>query len=163
VIRISLPPLRERKADIPLLIERILANYENRYVLANEALDAMLRYDWPGNVRELKNCMERMVTLNAGPLLQFLDLPTSVVNSARTNSAAGMAAAVGTLQPSVPAHSSASASSGNVVPLHELERRAIEHALLQTRGDRTTAAHLLGIGRTTLYRKLKEYQMANNC
>jgi DNA-binding NtrC family response regulator len=161
VIRISLPPLRERKADIPLLIERILANYEKRYVLANEALEAMLRYDWPGNVRELKNCIERMVTLNAGPLLQFIDLPTGLVNSARANNTAGMAAAAGAPRSSVPAP--AFVATSDVVPLHLVERRAIEHALHQTKGDRTTAAHLLGIGRTTLYRKLKEYQIAESC
>ncbi|MDE3197702.1 MAG: sigma-54-dependent Fis family transcriptional regulator [Acidobacteriota bacterium] len=152
VIRLTLPPLRERKQDIPLLIERILANLDRRYVLTNEALEALLRYDWPGNIRELKNCLERMTALNSGPLLHFADLPTNVVNGVRAP-AASVAAAAMVRQTAAPAQ----ASGSSIIPLHELERQAIEHALRETRGDRTHAAHLLGIGRTTLYRKLKEY------
>jgi DNA-binding NtrC family response regulator len=158
VIRITLPPLRERKSDIPLLIDRMLANSEKRYVLTNDAVDAILRYDWPGNIRELKNCLDRMMALNSGPLLHFTDLPTNVISNIRQPQAVEAMAVVGgnraaAPQPSVP---------HGVVPLQELERRAIEHALQQTRGDRTTAAQLLGIGRTTLYRKLKEYRIVED-
>ena len=160
VIRITLPPLRERKADIPLLIERILANAETRYVLTNEALEAMLRYDWPGNIREVKNCLERMMALSDGPLLHFTDLPTNVVTNVRLPLAAEAVAAGGArfMAP----HNGVAAAT-RVIPLQELERHAIEHALRETRGDRTTAAQLLGIGRTTLYRKLKEYEIAGDC
>ena len=160
VIRLTLPPLRERKADIPLLIDRILANTERRYVLTNEALEAMLRYDWPGNVRELKNCIDRMIALNSGPLLHFTDLPTNVVQNVRVPHLAEASAVAGganrtlaTTAPAVP---------NGVITLQELEKRAIAHALRQTNGDRTTAASLLGIGRTTLYRKLKEYRIGDN-
>ncbi len=156
VIRITLPPLRERKEDIPPLIERFLASSESRYILTNEALEAMLAYDWPGNIRELKNCLDRMMALNSGPLLHFADLPTTVVFHNRSSSAAE-AAVVGTARRATPVP--ISAPSG-VIPLQELERRAIENALRHTKGDRTTAAQLLGIGRTTLYRKLKEYQIS---
>ena len=106
-------------------------------------------YHWPGNVRELKNCLERMMAFNSGPLLHFGDLPSTLVNYVRARSLGGLATAA----------VAGGAPVNGVVPLHELERRAIQHALTHTHGDRTTAAQLLGIGRTTLYRKLKEYRM----
>ncbi|MES1258838.1 MAG: sigma-54 dependent transcriptional regulator [Acidobacteriota bacterium] len=159
VIRLTLPPLRERKEDIPLLIERFLTHPAKRYTVTNEAMEAMMRYDWPGNIRELKNCIDRMIALNSGPLLHFTDLPSNVIYHVRAGSGVEAAAAVAGgargIAPSRP-----TLSLHGVVPLQELERRAIEHALQQTRGDRTEAALLLGIGRTTLYRKLKEYQIA---
>jgi DNA-binding NtrC family response regulator len=162
VIRLKLPPLRERKEDIPLLIERFLASADRRYSITKETMDAMMAYDWPGNIRELKNCIDRMMALNSGPLLHFADLPSNVIYHVRagTSNTASVAATVGgargiVLPPAVVA-------LRGVVPLQELERRAIEHALQQTAGDRTEAALLLGIGRTTLYRKLKEYQLADN-
>ena len=154
VIRLTLPPLRERKEDIPLLIERVLTSMDRRYVLTNEALEALQRYDWPGNIRELKNCLERMTTLNPGPLLHFADLPTSVITGVRSPAVA-LAATADTRNPMA----TFTGQNSSVIPLHQLERQAIEHALGETHGDRTTAAQLLGIGRTTLYRKLKEYQI----
>lgn len=94
------------------------------------------------------------MAFNSGPLLHFADLPSALVNYIRARSIGGMAtAAVAGGEP---------VRSGwpeTVVPLHELERRAIRHAIEHTHGDRTVAAQLLGIGRTTLYRKLKEYRM----
>ena len=163
VVRLTLPPLRERKEDIPALIERFLADAPGRYSLSHGALEAMLDYHWPGNIRELKNALERMMALNSGPLLHFADLPTGVANDALARGATGFASAAvaggrmvtGPLQQSAPQMM----VQTEVVPLVELERRAIKHALEHTRGDRTTAAQLLGIGRTTLYRKLKEYRM----
>jgi DNA-binding NtrC family response regulator len=157
VVRLTLPPLRERREDIPLLVERFLGVTGRRYSLSHEATEALLEYDWPGTVRELKNCLERMITFNSGPLLHFADLPTALVYNVRalrfTGSITAMAAAAGqgsssAVMPLLP---------HDILPLQELERRAIKHALIHTGGDRTTAAQLLGIGRTTLYRKLKEY------
>jgi DNA-binding NtrC family response regulator len=158
VVRLTLPPLRERKDDIPLLIERFLECAPNRFVLSHDATEAMMAYDWPGNIRELMNCLERMMSFNSGPLLHFIDLPTGVANFTRAGNGASFvsATAVGGRDVSVAAPF---ASQQSVVPLHELERRAILHALEHTRGDRTTAAQMLHIGRTTLYRKLKEYQL----
>jgi DNA-binding NtrC family response regulator len=152
VVRITLPPLRERKEDIPLLLERFLDRAPNRFSLSFEATEAMMNYHWPGNVRELMNCLERMMSFNSGPLLHFTDLPTGVADQARASSGAEFVAAAvvgGRL----------ASSQQSVVPLHELEKRAIHHALQHTNGDRTAAAQMLGIGRTTLYRKLKEYQL----
>ena len=160
VVRLTLPPLRERKEDIPLLIERFLAGVQGRYVLSNAAVEAILDYDWPGNIRELKNCLERMMAFNSGPLLHYEDLPTSVAFHMRAKSGVALAVAAGTGTMSVRTTVVAPAFSQQaVVPLQELERRAIQHALEHTKGDRTVAAMMLGIGRTTLYRKVKDYQL----
>ena len=161
VVRLTLPPLRERKEDIPLLIEQFLSGVEGRYFLSHEAMDAMNDYDWPGNIRELKNCLERMMAFNSGPLLHFADLPTGVTSSVRAQRAGGIAAvaAGGGAHAIGIALATPVFAQQSVLPLQELERRAIQHALQHTKGDRTVAAQLLGIGRTTLYRKLKDYQI----
>ncbi|HEX4134976.1 MAG TPA: sigma-54 dependent transcriptional regulator [Bryobacteraceae bacterium] len=159
VVRLTLPPLRERREDIPLLIERFLSLANGRFIVAHEAVEAMMEYDWPGNVRELMNCLERMMSFNSGPVLLFDDLSTGVGNFARAKNRVGLvAAAAGGYAPALVAATAVSHARG-IVPLHELERQAIREALQYTRGDRATAAQLLGIGRTTLYRKLKEYQL----
>jgi DNA-binding NtrC family response regulator len=158
VVRLTLPPLRERKEDIPLLIERFLSLANGRFILSHQATEAMMEYDWPGNIRELMNCLERMMSFNSGPLLHFADLATGVANFTRAQTMTGfVAAAAGGARPGSVA--AAILPSQDIVPLQELEKRAIQQALHHTRGDRTTAAQLLGIGRTTLYRKLKEYQL----
>jgi DNA-binding NtrC family response regulator len=167
VVRLTLPPLRERREDIPLLVEYFLSSIGRPYTLDAEATNAIMAYDWPGNIRELKNCIDRMVAFNSGPVLHFADLPTGVANHSQPPTRAMAAGAASgaidtgntgrdTGPPGLRAISLFTAQGG-VVPLQEVERRAIEEALTYTRGDRTTAAHLLGIGRTTLYRKLKEY------
>jgi DNA-binding NtrC family response regulator len=156
VVRLTLPPLRERKDDIPLLIERFLSQANGRFMLSHHAIEAMMEYDWPGNIRELMNCLERMMSFNSGPLLHFADLPSGVATFARAQGEF-VSAAVGGVRPG-PVGTIALPQQG-IVPLQELEKRAIQHALQHTRGDRTTAAQMLGIGRTTLYRKLKEYQL----
>ncbi len=154
VIRLTLPPLRERAEDIPLLIERFLADCNHEYSISNEAMDLMIRYDWPGNVRELKNCVDRMVSLSSGPVLHLGDLPSQLVyfglhgQSVFAKPMAMGAAAGAGMGP-----------GGGIITMQQVERQAIQYALAQTKGDRTTAAQLLGIGRTTLYRKLKEYQL----
>jgi DNA-binding NtrC family response regulator len=158
VATLRLPPLRDRKEDIPELVEHFLARYGRGHELAPELLQALVHYDWPGNVRELENCIQRMVTFNSGPFLQTGDLPSAVQGSlfaAQCGGLATLAAAVngasGPPLPRIPPRA--------VLPLEELERHAIAEALVQTRGDRARAAILLGIGRTTLYRKLKQYRI----
>jgi two-component system response regulator HydG len=98
----------------------------------------LVAYDWPGNVRELENAIERAVALGSGPILQLADLPTNLQH----------------------ASGEAMPDTDELVPLEELERRAIMRALRETGGDKLAAARLLGIGKTTLYRKLKMYQTA---
>jgi DNA-binding NtrC family response regulator len=137
-----------------------------------EALEFMLSYEWPGNVRELENCVQHMVAINSGPLLHVADLPSSLQNHLIQKKSQYLMAAVGAdslINAPAPLESAASAPEpismlqavASVIPLDVLERRAIIHALEYTKGDRAVAAHLLGIGRTTLYRKLKEYEIAS--
>ncbi len=171
VVNIRLSPLRDRKEDIPLLLSHFLARQNGNYSLTAEALDAMMSYDWQGNVRELEHCVQHMVALNSGPLLHTADLPSMLQNHLRAQRPQGlaMAAAVqGASSYGLPAcglpAALATTSPGTVsgsmpLPLCELEKRAIWDALEFTRGDRATAAQILGIGRTTLYRKIKEYSL----
>ncbi len=110
--------------------------------ISDEALKVLLNYDWPGNIRELENCLERACALSTGNEIQIRDLPTTVYSAP--------AEVLGSTQP-----------SGAIVPIAELERQTILNALAQVNGDKMLAARLLGIGKTTLYRKLKEYASQN--
>ncbi len=144
VVTLKLPPLRERKGDIPLLINHFLEKFRQpgrpRPTLSEEAMTRLMAYDWPGNVRELENCIERAVALGSGPVLQSADLASNLQNFR------------------APAPTSTPfAVEERVIPLRELERRAILRAVTDAGGDKLLAARLLGIGKTTLYRKLKEY------
>jgi DNA-binding NtrC family response regulator len=173
VINIRLSPLRERKEDIPALINHFLSRVGGTYSMTAEALEVMLSYDWPGNVRELENCVQHMVAINSGPLLHVADLPSNLQNHliqkksqylmAAASAPAGFPVSTGDTSTSGQATPAPTAMQAvaTVIPLVELERRAIMNALEYTKGDRAVAAHLLGIGRTTLYRKLKEYQLAS--
>jgi DNA-binding NtrC family response regulator len=166
VINIRLAPLRERKEDIPALISHFLSRVGGNYSLTNEVMEVLLSYDWPGNVRELENCIQHMVAVNSGPLLHVEDLPSGLQNHLIQKKSQYLMAAAASTAGSVdggsrgedPVSPAAPALPG-VVPLVELERQAIFNALEYTRGDRALAAHLLGIGRTTLYRKIKEYHL----
>jgi DNA-binding NtrC family response regulator len=171
VINIRLAPLRDRKEDIPELIGHFLTRVGGNYTITAEALEIMLSYDWPGNVRELENCVQHMVAINSGPLLHVADLPSNLQNHLYQKKSQYLSAAASAWpaarEPEAPAPFSTEAPSivgtpaqiASIIPLMELERRAIMNALDYTKGDRAVAAHLLGIGRTTLYRKLKEYQL----
>jgi DNA-binding NtrC family response regulator len=141
VMQIKLPPLRERKSDIPLLVTYFLEKFSEPNqaprTLSEDAMRRLLAYDWPGNVRELENAIARAVAIGSDPVVRVGDLPTRLhyPNGDR-----------------VP-------EKDEVLPIEELERRAILHALRETGGDKLAAARMLGIGKTTLYRKLKQYQM----
>jgi DNA-binding NtrC family response regulator len=172
VINIRLSPLRERKEDIPALVNHFISRVGGNYSLTAETMEVLLSYEWPGNVRELENCVQHMVAINSGPLLHVADLPSNLQNHlVQKKSQYLMAAAgAGTVQDfpalvhadsGVMPQAAGLQSVPTVIPLVELERRAIVNALEYTKGDRAVAAHLLGIGRTTLYRKLKEYQLAS--
>jgi DNA-binding NtrC family response regulator len=162
VVTMRVPPLRDRREDIPDLIEHFLSRYGQRHTLTPEAMRSLLAYDWPGNIRELENCIQHMVAVNDGPLLHLHDMPSTILNTVHLTAAPllGMAAAVGA---SVAPEVNNAKTSGSldhmdtVVPLLELEKREILKAMRLTRGDRGAAARLLGIGRTTLYRKLRDY------
>ncbi|MBK7826732.1 sigma 54-interacting transcriptional regulator [Nannocystis sp.] len=143
VIQTQLPPLRERRDDIPLLAQHFLRTIGERVArrveqIAPAALEVLCRYRWPGNVRELRNVIERALVLGDGPVLEQDDLPPELLHAA----------------PLGPTLTDANAV---VRPLAELEREAIVAALSATGGNKARAAALLGIDRTTLYRKLKDY------
>jgi DNA-binding NtrC family response regulator len=158
--RIRLPALRERKDDIPLLIDHFLDVLGASIRPSAKALELMLAYDWPGNVRELKNAIERAVMLNSGPVFDLPDLPTAVLNFDRAADLERLAVAIAKGKgESAPVFRSSSKPA--VIPLLETEKHAIMEALGFTKGDRGKAARLLKISRTTLYRKLKEYQITD--
>jgi DNA-binding NtrC family response regulator len=140
VVQIKLPPLRERKSDIPILVNSFLEKFSdsngNARTISEDAMVRLIAYDWPGNVRELENAIERAVALGSGPLLHVGDLPSNLQHG------------VGDRIP----------RNDELMPLEELERRAILRALREAGGDKLAAARLLGIGKTTLYRKLKQYE-----
>jgi two-component system response regulator HydG len=148
VLTLRIPPLRDRMSDIPILARHFLGRLSRatgrQYSLTEDAMQLLLSYDWPGNVRELENCLERAAAMSTGPALHVTDFPTSVQNARLAASALS-----GVLGPI--------ADASSIVPLAELEKRAILGALEQLNGDKLMAARMLGIGKTTLYRKLKEY------
>ena len=151
VVNLRLPSLRDRQEDIPLLaahfLDRISRDNGRQFTLSDEALRTMMRYDWPGNVRELENSIERACALSSGPVLHLGDLPTQLQNQGLE--ARRMAAGSGR-QPET-------AGSPAVMTLAEMEKHAILTTIRELNGDKLQAAKLLGIGKTTLYRKLKEY------
>jgi transcriptional regulator with PAS, ATPase and Fis domain len=161
VVTIRLAPLRDRREDIPVLIQYFLGRYGKNHSLTQEIVDAMGAYDWPGNVRELENSMQHMIAINSGPLLHIPDLPSAILNYTTAHKAQFRTLSVSVQQgaPSSNATPDQQFSGQHIIPLTEVERRAILEALRYTKGDRATAAMMLGIGRTTLYRKLKEYQL----
>jgi len=152
VVNLRLPALRDRKEDIPLLaahfLDRMSRDTGRKFTLSDEALRTMMRHDWPGNVRELENSIERACALSSGPILHLGDLPTQLQQQ-------GLEARRAAIAP--PAGLGEQASSSEVTPLADLERQAILGAIRTLNGDKLLAARLLGIGKTTLYRKLKEY------
>jgi len=148
VLTLRLPALRERRQDIPLLVAHILERIGRdagiEKTISDEALKALLNYDWPGNVRELENSLERACALSSAHEIQLRDLPTQIYSA--PNDLMGVSPT----------------SNGNaIVPMAELEKQTILNALTQVNGDKMLAARLLGIGKTTLYRKLKEYEQRN--
>jgi transcriptional regulator with PAS, ATPase and Fis domain len=149
VMKLNIPPLRERKEDIPMLVHHFLQRYGNGQDVSEDVTQALVDYDWPGNIRQLEHVVQQLVAMNTGPWLSSADLPSVLLNRNQEQ-----LSGPGAL-PSSPLH----LTPEPVIPLAEVEKRAILNALEHTKGDRTFAAELLGIGRTTLYRKLKEYGM----
>jgi DNA-binding NtrC family response regulator len=159
IVCLRLPALRDRKVDIPELTDRFLRQFGVNHRLTSETLDTMMNYDWPGNVRELANSIERMVALNTGPWLNVADLPSALQNGRPSDPPLASAVAAGSESGPLPLLHAPPRQAG--LFLATVEKETILKALAATRGDRAKAAHLLGIGRTTLYRKLKEYKIEN--
>ena len=145
VVTVDLPPLRERREDIPLLVKAFLDEFSRENgkkvrELTPEALNMLLAYDWPGNVRELRNAIEQMVVLARNERLTVRDVPLAI-------------------------RGGADLTKINVVrtgmTVEDAERQLIIQALKETNGNRTKAAQQIGISRRTLHRKLKEYGLEN--
>jgi len=152
VVNIRIPPLRERRTDIALLAANVLERMRREtgvsYTFADDALRLMSEYDWPGNVRELENAIERACALSSGPVLHMGDFPTQLQDHR--------------LHAEHEAREEASRASQTpqahvVTTIAEMEKQSILNTIRQLKGDKLMAARLLGIGKTTLYRKLKEY------
>ena len=140
VVVITIPPLRERREDIPLLVERFLQAASSKagkqVELSQPALDALSTYHWPGNVRELENQIERLVVFSRSPTIDLGDLP-------------------GTVSPRPPALEKR--LFDDLPSLEEIERRYLTHVLEQVGGNRTRAAEVMGIDRRTLYRMAERF------
>lgn len=145
VVQIVVPPLRERRDDIPLLIHHFIEKYRKRHEkskirrVSPEALQVLMLYHWPGNVRELENIIERTFALEANEAIQISDLPDYLTQQVPKD---------------VP-------SRGTVLrSLQEIEKEAIDRTLRAVNGDKNRAAKILNIDRTTLYRKIKRYHLS---
>ena len=143
VVAVHVPPLRERKSDIPLLARCFLDRFAPNLSLAitPAATNALLQYDWPGNVRELENCIERAVTLRNHDRIEVGDLPSAV------RTVATLVFETGANAPT---------------DLEDLERMTIQRVFEQVGGDKMLAGKMLGISRATLYRKLKRYNIGGD-
>ena len=151
VVNLRLPSLRDRPSDIPVLaahfMEKMNRMRGTSHTLSDDALRTMMDYPWPGNVRELENAIEHCFSLSTGPVLHMGDMPTQLQSHM-----------LQTRRP-VNEHSTENdpAVDETVHSLAEIEKETILSALMKLKGDKLRAAKLLGIGKTTLYRKLKEY------
>ena len=151
VVELSIPSLRERLEDLPLLVQAFLGQFNkehNKQVkrVSDGVLSALAGHRWPGNVRELKNVIERMVIFCDSDVLEERHLPSDFGSNGKS------------VQVPAPASTVAfPARQGTAVTLDQMEKEAIMSALSQTGGNKTQAARVLGIGLRTLHRKLKEY------
>ncbi len=159
VVKLQLPALRERQADLPELVGDVLRRMESRYgrhlEISEEAVETLRQYAWPGNLRELEAAIERACSLSNGPVVHLGDLPTQLQEFRGQRQAEQ--------EDERPRESSVRTPvlvMERIVPIAEMERRMILLTVEQVQGDKITAAKLLGIGKTTLYRKLKEYGVA---
>jgi DNA-binding NtrC family response regulator len=146
VVTVDLPPLRERRDDIPLLVKSFLDEFSRENgkqvrELTTEALNLLQAYDWPGNVRELRNAVEQMVVLARADRLTVRDVPPSIRGGADLTKINVVRAGM---------------------TVEDAERQLIVQALKETDGNRTRAAQRIGISRRTLHRKLKEYGIENH-
>jgi two-component system response regulator HydG len=145
VIPLLIPPLRERKEDLPLLANHFLAIFREKNrkpirAISGKALDLLVRYDWPGNIRELENVIERAVIMSRDEVIVPADLPVQLQMLSAEPAATGLALPAG-------------------ISLAALERELIIKTLADTGGNRTRTAEILGINRRTLQNKLKQYAL----
>ena len=150
VVTIYLPPLRDRREDIPLLIDHFLKEFCKRHErevegISRAARQALMTFEWPGNIRQLRNTIEGMLALDTDGILDADDLPME------------LAELTGHSEDGFPGAAGADILIGR--PLDEVEKYYIARALELTGGRREETATMLGIGERTLYRKIKEYDL----
>jgi two-component system, NtrC family, response regulator AtoC len=169
VVTVHVPALRERRSDIPMLVNWFCERYAPGADLrvSNTAMKALMNYDWPGNVRELENCVERAVALGNGTLIDLGDLPPSIaaLNSPASRPGADSAhELVADLAASAEANSDESMAAVplSTTDLEDIERATIQRVFEQVKGDKALAGRMLGISRATLYRKLKRYNISGS-
>jgi transcriptional regulator with PAS, ATPase and Fis domain len=143
VVTIQIPALRERRSDIPALVQAFLSRYapDEKLQLTPAVMSCLLQYDWPGNVRELENCIERAIALGNHKMIDVADLPPVIASNAPAASTSGAAPA------------------SNLSNLEDIERETIRRVFEQSNGDKVLTGKILGISRATLYRKLKRYNI----
>ena len=166
VVNLRIPPLRDRRGDIAAAGDALSGADDRRRAewsgaFPTRLLRVMAEYDWPGNVRELENAIERACALSSGPMLHMGDLPTQLQDFRMQRG------------PAIPADDEdemgldramrgETEAEGGIVSIAEMEKKAILGTIRQLKGDKLMAAKLLGIGKTTLYRKLKEYGISED-
>ena len=153
VVHLTMPPLRDRKEDIPMLVRGFLrhfckANEKPLLDLTGDAMNALLNYNWPGNVRELRTAIEHGVVMAHGAKVSSRDLPLNVRQTTDAALPGGITSA------------RAFGEKSSALDLHETEKRLIMQALATTKGNVTAAAKKLGISRRTLHRKINELNAA---
>lgn len=141
VITIHLPSLRERKSDIPILIDHYIAHYSKENAVSSpiinpQAMEILKNYAWPGNIREVRNFCEHLVIMKKGQIISEKDLDTKFLNSTAFT---------------------ASSKPSSSLSLEENEKNLLQNALTKAQGNRTKAAEILGISRRTLQRKLEKW------
>jgi DNA-binding NtrC family response regulator len=145
VVTVHLPPLRDRRSDIPMLVHHFLDRYapDSHLQVTPVAMKSLLNYEWPGNIRELENCIARAITLGDRRVIDLIDLPPAIRSEHPDSSA-------GSLQ---------DGASLSTTALAEMEKMTILRVFEQANGDKALAGRMLGISRATLYRKLKRYRI----
>jgi DNA-binding NtrC family response regulator len=144
VVTVYLPALRERRSDIPSLVQHFLDRYcagRERIEVSSSAMKCLMQYDWPGNVRELENSIERAVALGNGEFIDVDDLPPAIRAMAPKRTGMAVMDAI------------------DSTDLEDIERATIQRVFEQVNGDKLLAGRMLGISRATLYRKIKRYNI----
>ncbi len=165
VVTVNVPALRERRSDIPMLVNWFCERYSPGTDLhvSNAAMKALMGYDWPGNVRELENCVERAVALGNGNLIDLGDLPASIAagdSSASPRASESAPESVADLAAAVSSGEGSVSTPLSTTDLEDIERATIQRVFEQVKGDKALAGRMLGISRATLYRKLKRYNIS---
>ncbi|MGI4758943.1 MAG: helix-turn-helix domain-containing protein, partial [Janthinobacterium lividum] len=166
IVSLRIPPLRERKQDVLVLAEYYLDQRRRGSAVAHrlgvDAIHVLLTYDWPGDVQELESTIDSACVKSSGPILHPIDLPSQLQNVVVAKEAQEVMRIDARETVPVPVGQAPvdRRAPAAIVSIADLEREAILHTIRQLHGDKLMAAKLLGIGKTTLYRKLKEYGIA---